>query len=87
MDVLLNWPVLSPRFKDRRRSSVAKLPLLPGLGTGPVPRTGRREKCGIVVTGVIVEVVAAELFRVPRSLPGMGKLAVLINVASEVRRP
>ena len=86
VEVLLYCPVLSPRFKERRRSSVAKLPLLPGLGPGPVPRTGRLEKCGMVVTGVTVDVVAALLFRVPRSLPGMGKLAVLIDVASEVRR-
>lgn len=70
------------------RSSVAKLPLLPGRGPGPVPRVGRvREKCGMVVTGVAVEVVAALLLRVPISLPGMGKLAVLIDTASDGRLP
>lgn len=85
-DAVLYWPVLSSLFNDRMRSSVAKLPLLPGLGAGPVPLIGRRvEKCGIVVTGVMVEVIAALLFRVPISLPGIGRLAVLIDEASETR--
>ena len=36
------------------------------------------EKCGTVVIGVAVLVVAVLLFRVPPSLPGIGKFAVLI---------
>jgi hypothetical protein len=39
----------------------------------------------MVVTGVIVDVVAALLFRVPISLPGIGRFAVLTDAASEVR--
>jgi hypothetical protein len=37
----------------------------------------------MVVTGVAVDVVAVLLFRVPISLPGIGRLAVLIEVASD----
>jgi hypothetical protein len=40
----------------------------------------------MVVTGVAVEVAAALLFLVPMPLPGMGRFAVLIEVASDVRR-
>ena len=66
---------------------MARLPLLPGRGPGPVPLTGLLvEKCGIVVTGVAVVVVAVLLFRVPRSLPGIGKFAVFTDAASDVRR-
>ena len=85
--VVLYWPVLSPLFKDLRRSSVARLPLLPGRGTGPVPLMGRLvEKWGMVVTGVAVDVVAVLLFLVPRSLPGIGRFAVLMDAVSEDRR-
>jgi hypothetical protein len=40
----------------------------------------------MVVTGVTVEVVAALLFLVPMSLPGIGRFAVFMEAASDVRR-
>jgi hypothetical protein len=40
----------------------------------------------MVVTGMTVEVVAVLLFLVPMSLPGIGRFAVLIEIASDVRR-
>ena len=39
-----------------------------------------------MVTGEAVDVVAALLFLVPMSLPGIGRFAVLMDLASDVRR-
>lgn len=83
---LLIWPVLSPRFKDRFRSSAATLPLLLGRGLLRLSPRCAVEKCGIVVSGITVVVVAALLFLLMKSLPEIGRFEGRIDAASETRR-
>lgn len=83
--VLLIAPVLSPRFSDRFKSSAATLPLLLGRGLLCPSTRCTEEKCGIVVSGMTVVVVAALLFLLTMSLPDIGRLNGRIEAASETR--
>jgi hypothetical protein len=80
---------LSPRRSERIRSSAARLPLLPGRMSAArtlVVRWWMPAKYGIVASDVTVVVVAALLFLLTGSLPGMGRCEVLSDRVSEDRR-
>jgi hypothetical protein len=65
---------------------VATLRLLSGRVNEWLSGVFTVEKCGIVVSGMIVAVVAALLFLLTISWPGMAMLVVRIDAASEARR-
>src|SRR6266566_4651973 len=82
---MLYWPALSPRCRVRLRSSVTMLLALPGRACEGEYSLGAVAKCGIVASGVMVVVVAALLFLVLKSLPGIGRSIVLMEPVSDGR--